>query len=71
MGGQRYLAPLLAKWNVVFLCRMKVVDPHIHLWNPETGRHPTLKAPGKTFMGDYKAFAETHEVTEFLKELMA
>ena len=50
---------------------MKVVDPHIHLWNLGTGRYPWLKASAKTFMGDYKAFAETHEVTEFLKELMA
>ena len=45
---------------------MKVVDPHIHLWNLETGRYPWLQAPGKTFMGDYNALAKTHEVREFL-----
>ena len=41
---------------------MQVLDPHIHLWNLETGRYPWLQAPGKTFMGDYKTLTETHEV---------
>src|SRR6516165_32948 len=49
-------------------CRMQVVDPHIHLWNLETGRYPWLQAPAKTFMGDYKALAKTHEVREFLED---
>jgi predicted TIM-barrel fold metal-dependent hydrolase len=47
---------------------MQVVDPHIDLWNFETGRYPWLQAPGKTFMGDYNALAKTHEVREFLED---
>jgi len=31
---------------------MRVVDPHIHLWNLEKLRYPWLVTPGRSFMGE-------------------
>lgn len=45
---------------------MQVVDPHIHLWNPEKLHYGWLANPTLTFMGDHSALATTHEVPEFL-----
>jgi predicted TIM-barrel fold metal-dependent hydrolase len=47
---------------------MQVVDPHIHLWNPQTHHYPWIAKPGRTFMGDYGAITGKHEVSEFLAD---
>ncbi|MBV8522913.1 MAG: amidohydrolase family protein, partial [Acetobacteraceae bacterium] len=47
---------------------MQVVDPHIHLWNLETGNYPWLARPTDTFMGDYRSLARTYQVKEFLAD---
>jgi predicted TIM-barrel fold metal-dependent hydrolase len=47
---------------------MQVVDPHIHLWNPQTHHYPWIAKPGRTFMGDYDAITGKHEVSEFLAD---
>ncbi|MDQ2696747.1 MAG: amidohydrolase family protein [Pseudomonadota bacterium] len=47
---------------------MRVVDPHIHLWNIETLHYPWLVKPGRTFMGDYAPLIKTHEPREFLAD---
>jgi predicted TIM-barrel fold metal-dependent hydrolase len=47
---------------------MQVVDPHIHLWNPQTHHYPWIASPGRTFMGDYEAIRGRHEVAEFLAD---
>jgi predicted TIM-barrel fold metal-dependent hydrolase len=47
---------------------MRVVDPHIHLWNLEKLRYPWLVTPGRSFMGEYGSLARTHEVAEFLAD---
>jgi predicted TIM-barrel fold metal-dependent hydrolase len=47
---------------------MQVVDPHVHLWNPQTHYYPWIAKPGHTFMGDYGAITGKHEVSEFLAD---
>ena len=47
---------------------MRVVDPHIHLWNLEKLRYPWLATPGRSFMGEYGSLARTYEVQDFLAD---
>jgi predicted TIM-barrel fold metal-dependent hydrolase len=47
---------------------MQVVDPHIHLWDLEQLHYPWLKAPKRTFMGDYTPLIRNHGVSEFLAD---
>ena len=36
---------------------MRIVDPHIHLWNLDTHNYPWLANPGEAFIGDYSSIA--------------
>jgi len=47
---------------------MQVVDPHIHLWNPQTHHYPWIANPASNFMGDYEAITGKYEVKEFLAD---
>lgn len=47
---------------------MKVVDPHIHLWDLDELHYPWLAKPNQTFMGDYGAIIKTQGVSDFLSE---
>lgn len=47
---------------------IRVVDPHIHLWNIETHRYPWMATAGGNFMGRCEAILKTHEVREFLAD---
>jgi predicted TIM-barrel fold metal-dependent hydrolase len=47
---------------------MRVVDPHIHLWNLERLHYPWLATPQPSFIGEYASLAKTHEVAEFLAD---
>jgi predicted TIM-barrel fold metal-dependent hydrolase len=44
---------------------MRVVDPHIHLWNLERLHYPWLANPKTSFVGDNSPLAKTHEMAEF------
>lgn len=44
---------------------MRVVDPHIHLWNLERLRYPWLANPKTSFAGDNSLLAKTYEMAEF------
>src|SRR5262249_2450896 len=47
---------------------LRVVDPHIHLWNRETHRYPWMETAGGNFMGPCEAVLKTHEVRNFLDD---
>lgn len=47
---------------------MKVVDPHIHLWDMTPGQYPWLDAPKKIFTGDYSAIARPHLPADFRRD---
>ena len=47
---------------------MKIVDPHIHLWDLEANRYPWLANPGDIFTGDYSSIAKTHLLEHFLAD---
>jgi predicted TIM-barrel fold metal-dependent hydrolase len=47
---------------------MRVVDPHIHLWNLERLYYPWLVRPTRTFMGEYASLSTTHGVEQFLAD---
>jgi predicted TIM-barrel fold metal-dependent hydrolase len=47
---------------------MRVVDPHIHLWDLQANSYPWLAKPGVNFLGDYSSLAKTYLPRDFLKE---
>ena len=47
---------------------LKVVDPHIHLWNLEKLRYPWMDRAGGNFMGPVEPILKTHEVADFLAD---
>ena len=48
---------------------MKIVDPHVHLWNLEAIRYPWLASPRPNrFIGNYDELAKTHTLADFLHE---
>jgi len=47
---------------------LRVVDPHIHLWNRQTHRYPWMETAGGNFMGPCDAILKTHEVRHFLDD---
>jgi predicted TIM-barrel fold metal-dependent hydrolase len=48
---------------------MKIVDPHMHLWNLERISYPWLANPRREwFMGPYDELATTYDLADFLSE---
>jgi predicted TIM-barrel fold metal-dependent hydrolase len=47
---------------------LRVVDPHMHLWNLERLHYPWLAAPRVTFGGDNHRLARTYEMPDFLAD---
>jgi predicted TIM-barrel fold metal-dependent hydrolase len=47
---------------------MKVVDPHMHLWDLERLHYPWLAHPKVTFSGDNKLLASTYRMADYLAE---
>jgi len=47
---------------------MRIVDPHIHLWDLSGTAYPWLASPGVSFLGDYSSLAKTHLPADFLRE---
>jgi predicted TIM-barrel fold metal-dependent hydrolase len=47
---------------------MKVVDPHIHLWDTRAVRYPWLENPGVAYSGDNRGLPQIYDVAAFLKD---
>jgi len=47
---------------------LKVVDPHIHLWDLTTGLYPQLERPSKGRTGSNAAIARSYYLEEYLDE---
>ena len=47
---------------------IRVVDPHIHLWDLSTGLYPGLEKPSTGFIGDNAPIARSYLLNEFLAE---
>ncbi|WP_309085471.1 amidohydrolase family protein [Chelativorans sp.] len=47
---------------------LKVVDPHIHLWDLRTGLYPHFEKPRRTRFGSNAAIARNYLLEEFLEE---
>lgn len=47
---------------------LKVVDPHIHLWDLSSGLYPGLEQPSTGFIGNNAPIARSYLLDEFLRE---
>ncbi|TCG04683.1 amidohydrolase [Paraburkholderia steynii] len=47
---------------------MKVVDPHIHLWDLKTHHYPWLANPGVSFVGDARVLKHDYLIADLLKD---
>lgn len=47
---------------------MKIVDPHIHLWDLDTHHYPWLANPGVSFVGDARALKHNYLINDFLAD---
>ena len=47
---------------------LRIVDPHIHLWDLSTGLYPHFEKPSVSFIGDNTAIARSYLLAEFLEE---
>jgi predicted TIM-barrel fold metal-dependent hydrolase len=47
---------------------LRIVDPHIHLWDLSTGLYPGLEQPSVGFIGDNAPIARSYLLDEFLAE---
>jgi predicted TIM-barrel fold metal-dependent hydrolase len=47
---------------------MKIVDPHIHLWDLDTHHYPWLANPGVSFVGDARALKHNYLISDFLAD---
>ena len=47
---------------------MKVVDPHVHLWNLERLHYPWLAEPQLGFGGDNRLLAKTYPMADFMAD---
>ncbi len=45
---------------------LRVVDPHVHFWNPDLLHYPWMAAAGRNFMGPCGAILKRHEPRDFL-----
>jgi predicted TIM-barrel fold metal-dependent hydrolase len=46
---------------------VKVVDPHIHLWDPQRVSVPWLEEPGVAYSGDNRLLPRRHDAAVFLR----
>ena len=46
---------------------MRIVDPHIHLWDTRAVHYPWLEEPGVVYSGDNRLLPRHYDVTAFLK----
>jgi predicted TIM-barrel fold metal-dependent hydrolase len=47
---------------------MKIVDPHIHLWNLDTHHYPWLANPGVSFVGDARALRHNYLIDDYFAD---
>lgn len=47
---------------------LRVIDPHIHVWDLSTGLYPGLETPSTNFGGDNAPIARSYLLDEFLAE---
>lgn len=47
---------------------MKVVDPHIHLWDPATLSYPWLNEAGESYVGDVSPLRKTYVIDDLLSD---
>jgi predicted TIM-barrel fold metal-dependent hydrolase len=47
---------------------LRIIDPHIHLWDLSTGLYPHFEKPSVSFIGDNTAIARSYLLPEFLEE---
>ncbi len=47
---------------------MRIVDPHVHIWDLTTGLYPHFERPSTGFTGDNTAIARSYLLPEFLRE---
>jgi predicted TIM-barrel fold metal-dependent hydrolase len=47
---------------------MRIIDPHIHLWDLSTGLYPRLEKPSTGFIGDNAPIARSYLLDELLAE---
>ena len=47
---------------------LRIIDPHIHLWDISTGLYPHFEKPSVSFIGDNAAIARSYLLPEFLAE---
>ena len=47
---------------------MKIIDPHIHLWDPRSHRYPWMDGGGDSFVGDTAPIRRPYLVTDLLAD---
>ncbi|MBS0334118.1 MAG: amidohydrolase family protein [Proteobacteria bacterium] len=47
---------------------LRIIDPHIHLWDLSTGLYPHFEKPSVSFIGDNTLIARSYLLPEFLEE---
>ena len=47
---------------------LRIVDPHVHLWDLRTGFYPQFETPSEGFMGSNAAIARNYLAEEYLAE---
>jgi len=47
---------------------LRIVDPHIHLWDLSSGLYPHFETPSVSFIGDNTAIARSYLLPEYLAE---
>ncbi len=47
---------------------LRIIDPHIHLWDLSSGLYPHFETPSVSFIGDNTAIARSYLLPEFLEE---
>jgi predicted TIM-barrel fold metal-dependent hydrolase len=47
---------------------MKVIDPHIHLWDTQSVEYPWLNNPAVAFSGDNRLLPQRYDVAAFLED---